>query len=182
MPRYRPRTGRPRPRAAIPSPGEITRRSGKSGPVGYLLAIAGGLGKPLVLAGPVTGSVRWRPLPAPCAGGDSGAVAAASGWLFLGCGSEPSAGNQLKNASWDRGGSWHVTPSLAPTAGVANAGFPLLATTVTSTFGVVIQQGVYTRQVWLTRDGGSHWTPVTTRAIGVRRPVRAGQAATQRRT
>ena len=61
----------------------------------------------------------------------------------------------------DRGGSWHVSPSLAPPAGAADAGFPMLGTTVTDTFGVVVQQGVYTRQVWLTSDGGSHWTPAT---------------------
>ena len=63
--------------------------------------------------------------------------------------------------SRDRGGSWHVSPSLAAPAGQAGAGFPLLATTVTDTFAVVIQQGVYTQQVWLTSDGGTHWTPVT---------------------
>jgi len=32
---------------------------------------------------------------------------------------------------------------------------------VTGAFWVVIQLGVYTRQVWLTRDGGTHWTPAT---------------------
>jgi hypothetical protein len=54
-----------------------------------------------------------------------------------------------------------VSSSLTSPAGMADAGFPLLATTVTDTFGVAVQQGVYTRQVWLTRDGGSHWTPAT---------------------
>ena len=156
-----------------------------SGSVGYLLAVAGGLGKPVLLTGPVTGSARWRSLPVPCAGGDSGALAAAGGWLFLGCGGEPGAGNQLKHGyltrdggrKWhlvaspplggylgsaihepgrdglpvgradgrvhlrDRGGSWRVSPGLAPPR-ARPAGFPLLAMTVTGTFGVVIQQGV----------------------------------------
>ena len=54
-----------------------------------------------------------------------------------------------------------MSPSLASPAGAAGAGFPLLAATLTDTFGVVIQQGVYAQQVWLTRDGGSNWTPAT---------------------
>jgi hypothetical protein len=198
-------TWRPVPGTAITGTAGSSVQLAVSGSVGYLLAIAGGLGKPLLLTGPVTGSARWRSLPVPCAGGDSGALAAAGGWLFLGCGGEPGAGNQLKKGyltrdgglkwhpvaspplggylgsasmspggtvflsgkrmdvyiSRDRGGSWHLSPGLARSAGTAEAGFPLLATTVTDTFGVVIQQGVYSRQVWLTRDGGGHWTPVT---------------------
>jgi hypothetical protein len=198
-------TWRPVPGTATTGTGASSVQLAVSGSAGYLLAITGGLGKPLLLAGPVTGSARWRSLPAPCSRGDSGALAAASGWLFLGCGSEPGAGNQPKIAylshnggrTWhqvtsppfggylsnatmspggtvflsgermdvyisrDRGGSWHMSPSLAPPAGAADAGFPMLGTTVTDTFGVVVQQGVYTQQVWLTRDGGSHWTPAT---------------------
>jgi hypothetical protein len=176
-----------------------------SGSAGYLLAVPKGQGKPLLLAGPVTGSARWRPLPEPCAAAFSGAVAAAGGLLFLGCGGEPSAGNQLKTAflsrdggrtwhqvasppsggylgsaimskdgtiflsgermdvyiSGNRGGRWRVSPGLAGAVGMAGAGFPLLAATLTGTFGAVIEQGVATRQVWLTRDGGSHWTSAT---------------------
>jgi hypothetical protein len=133
------------------------------------------------------------------------ALAAAGGWLFIGCGSEPGAGNQFKTGylshdggrSWrqvasppfggyldratmspggtiflsgermdvyisaNRGHGWQESPSLGSVAGEANAGFSLVGTAVTGTFGVVIQQGVATRQVWLTRDGGRHWTPVT---------------------
>jgi hypothetical protein len=196
---------RPVPGTAITGTGGSSVQLSVSGSAGYLLAITKGQGRPLLLAGPVTGSAPWRRLPEPCAGAFSGALAAAGGWLLLGCGGEPGAGNQLKQAyvsrddgskwqqvaspsfsgyldgaimspdgtvllsgermdvyiSQDRGGRWQLSPSLAPAAGLAGAGFPLLATTVTGAFGVVIQQGVYTRQVWLTRDGGTHWTPAT---------------------
>ena len=63
--------------------------------------------------------------------------------------------------SGNRGGSWRESPSLAAAAGAANAGSSLLATAVAGTFGVIIQQGVYTQQVRLTSDAGSHWTPAT---------------------
>jgi hypothetical protein len=44
------------------------------------------------------GGASWRRLPEPCAGANWGALAAAGGWLFLGCGGEPGAGSQLKSA------------------------------------------------------------------------------------
>ena len=91
-----------------------------SGSAGYLLAISRGAGTPVLLSGPVTGTARWRPLPLPrpCAGAFSGALAAAGGWLFLGCGSQPGAGNQLKVAyvSRDGGRSWHQAASPPPAA------------------------------------------------------------------
>jgi photosystem II stability/assembly factor-like uncharacterized protein len=196
---------RPVPGTVITGAGGSLVQLAVSGSVGYLLAVTHDLGKPVLLTGSLTGSARWRPLPIPCAAAYSGAIAAAAGWLFLGCGGEPGAGNQLKAAyvsrdggrgwrrvasppfhgylgsatmspagtvflsgermdvyfSRDRGGGWHVSSSLTSPAGTADAGFSLLATTVTDTFGVAVQQGVYTRQVWLTRDGGSHWTPAT---------------------
>ena len=65
--------------------------------------------------------------------------------------------------SWDRGRSWHESPSLENAAGMANAGFPLVGLTVTDTIGFAFQEGVYPRQVWLSRDGGHHWTSVTIR-------------------
>src|ERR1700677_331716 len=34
--------------------------------VGYVFAIAPGQGRPVLLAGPVNGSARWRPVPDPC--------------------------------------------------------------------------------------------------------------------
>ena len=178
-----------------------------AGPNGYLLITGADVGRPRLLAGPVTGPARWRALPVPCQFAWSAAIAAARGALFLGCGSEPGAGNQGKTAyvssdggrTWrkvasppdggylagatmtlggtiflsggrmdvyisrDRGRSWHESPSLANAAGEANAGLTLAGTAVTDMFGVVIQEGVFTQQVWLTRDGGRTWTPVTIR-------------------
>ncbi len=179
-----------------------------SGAVGYVFAVTDDLGKPLLLAGPVTGAARWRPVPDPCSGAWSGALAAAAGgWLFLGCGLEPGAGNQVKAAwlsddggrSWrkiasppsggylggasaspgetiflsgsrmdlyisrDQGRSWHESLSLRNAAGLAGAGFPLTASTITDTRGFAFQEGVDQQQVWLTSDGGRHWTPVTVR-------------------
>jgi len=174
-----------------------------SGATGYLLANSQAIAKPTLLAGPVTGAARWKPLPMACGAGWSGALAAAGGWLFLGCGSEPGAGNQLKTAyvsrdggrTWhqvasppdggylggasmtaggtiflsgermdvyisrDRGRGWHQSPSLAGPNGQANAGFSLVGTVVTDTFGVAVQAGVVSRQVWLTRNAGRTWTP-----------------------
>jgi photosystem II stability/assembly factor-like uncharacterized protein len=178
------------------------------GGVGYVFALKVDFGKPVLLSGSVNGSVRWRPRPDPCRGAFTGALAAApGGWLFLGCGNEPGAGNQLKTAwlsddsgrtwrevasppfggylagasmsprgtiflsgermdvyiSWDRGRSWHESPSLENAAGLANAGFPLVALTVTDTQGFAFQEGTDQQQVWLSSDGGRHWAPVTVR-------------------
>lgn len=174
--------------------------------VAYVFAIARDFTKPLLLAGPVNGSAPWRPRPDPCTSAWSGGLAAApGGWLFLGCGFEPGAGNQVKAAylsddgarnwrklasppfggylagasmstggtiflsgermdiyiSWDRGRSWHESPSLENAAGLAGAGFPLVGLTVTDTEGFAFQEGAFPQQVWLSRDGGRHWTPVT---------------------
>jgi len=179
-----------------------------SGDVAYMFAVTGEAGKPVLLGGPVNGSATWQPRPDPCPGAWSGALAAApGGWLFLGCGSEPGAGNQVKTAylsddgarswrkvvsppfggylagasmspggtiflsgermdvyiSWDRGHSWHESPSLENAAGLAGAGFPLTGLTVSDTWGFAFQEGVYPRQVWLSRDAGRHWTPITIR-------------------
>jgi len=85
-----------------------------SGGVGYVFATTADLGPPVLLAGPVNGSARWRPVPVPCRGAWSGALAAAlGGWLFLGCGLEPSAGNQFKTAwvSGDGGRDWREVAS-----------------------------------------------------------------------
>jgi hypothetical protein len=179
-----------------------------SGGVGYVFATMADLGKPTLLVGPANGSARWRSLPTPCTSAWSGALAAAPGGrLFLGCGLEPGAGNQIKAAylsddggrswrkvasppfsgylgsasmspggtiflsggrmdiyiSWDRGRSWHESQSLRSAAGLAGAGFSLVGLTVTDTQGLAFQEGVYPQQVWLTRDAGRHWTPVTIR-------------------
>ena len=177
-----------------------------AGGVGYLLAIAANTDRPVLLAGPVRGSARWRSVPAPCAGASSGALAAApGGWLFLGCGNEPGAGQQVKAAwlsgdggrSWhqvasppsagylasasmspggtivlsggrmdlyvspDRGRDWQQSPSLRNAAGLAGAGFPVAGLMITNTRGFAFQAGVDQQQLWLTSDGGRHWTPVT---------------------
>jgi len=179
-----------------------------SGGVGYVFAVMADLGRPQLIAGPVSGAVHWRSLPNPCRFAGSGALAASpGGWLFLACGGAPGAGNQLKTAwlsgdggrtwlqvasppfggylggasmspggtiflsgermdvyiSWDRGRSWHESPSLENAAGLAGAGFPLVGLTVTDTRGFAFQEGTFPQQVWLSRDGGRHWTPVTVR-------------------
>lgn len=65
--------------------------------------------------------------------------------------------------SWDRGRSWHESPSLASAVNLAGAGFPLTGSILTSTFGYAFQQGVDHQQVWLTRNGGRTWTSSTIR-------------------
>jgi len=85
-----------------------------SGGIGYVFAVTADLGKPLLLAGSVNGTIRWQSLPDPCSGAWSGALAGApGGWLFLGCGQEPGAGNQTKAAylSGDGGRSWRKVAS-----------------------------------------------------------------------
>jgi hypothetical protein len=179
-----------------------------SGQVGYVFATTPDLGTPLLLTGPANGSARWRPLHSPCRSAWSMAVAAApGGWLFLGCGSEPGAGQQSKTAfvsgdrgrTWhraaspptggylgnasmtaggmillsggrmdvyfsrDRGHSWHTSPSLNHAADLAGAGFNLSAWATSNTTAYAIQEGIYQHQVWITRDGGRRWTPVTVR-------------------
>ncbi len=89
-------------------------RLASSGGVGYLLAVASGPGRPLLLAGPVNGTARWRSIPEPCGGASTGALAAAPGGkLFLGCGGEPGVGNQVKAGylSGDGGRSWRRVAS-----------------------------------------------------------------------
>jgi hypothetical protein len=176
------------------------------GRTGYTVSNVPFPGKPVLLTGPLNGSARWRPLPNPCRRAWSMAVAAAAGgWLFIGCGSEPGAGQQLKTAylsrdygrTWrrvahppsggyissasmtcggtiflsggrmdvyvsrNRGRSWQISPSLTYAAGLAGAGFDLLAAATGNTTGYATQSGVYRRQLWLTGDGGRRWTPVT---------------------
>jgi hypothetical protein len=102
------------------------------------------------------GGHTWRELASPPFGGYlDRATMTAGGTIFL------SGGRMDVYISRDRGRSWHESPSLAYAAGMAGAGFALVATTVTDTFGVAVQQGVFTQQVWLTRDGGLHWAAVT---------------------
>jgi photosystem II stability/assembly factor-like uncharacterized protein len=79
------------------------------------------------------------------------------GTIFL------SGGRMDLYVSRDRGRSWHQSPSLQNAAGLAGAGFPLAGSTITDTAGFAFQAGVDQQQVWLTSDGGRHWTPVTVR-------------------
>ena len=180
-----------------------------AGHTGYLASGVPFPGRTVLLAGPVNGSARWRPLrDNPCTRAWSMAVAAApGGWLFIGCGSEPSAGQQLKTAylsgdygrSWhriasppisgyiasasmtrggtiflsggrmdiyisrNRGRSWQTSPSLNHAAGLADAGFGLLASATSNATAYATQRAVYSHQLWLTGDGGRRWTPVTIR-------------------
>jgi len=81
-----------------------------AGRIAYLASNVPLRGKAVLVAGPANGSARWRPLRNnPCTRPWSMAVAAAAGgWLFAGCGSEPGAGQQLKTAylSSDHGRTW----------------------------------------------------------------------------
>ncbi len=196
---------RPVPGGAVS--GFFTESLAVSGRTGYLLVSRVELDRPVLLAGPAAGEAPWRRLPEPCPGGWSAALAAAPGWLFVGCGNEPGAGNELKTAylslngghtwhrvasppvggylggatmsaggtiflfgermdvyiSGDRGRAWFESPSLRNAAGLANAGFFLVATALTDKVGVTFEKGVTAQQVWLTRDGGRRWSPVTVR-------------------
>ena len=87
----------------------------------------------------------------------SGAAMSPGGTIFL-------SGERMDiYISWDRGRSWHESPSLRTAAGLADAGFSLVATTLTDRAGVAFEKGVGARQVWRTGDGGRRWTPVTVR-------------------
>jgi hypothetical protein len=122
-----------------------------SGDVGYLFAVTADLGKPLLISGPAHGSVRWRSVPDPCRGAWSGALAAApDGWLFLGCGLEPGAGNQVKAAylSGDGGCSWQKIAS--PPFGGYLAGASM------SPGGTIFLSGGR-MDIYVSRDRGRSW-------------------------
>ncbi|HEV2373372.1 MAG TPA: hypothetical protein VGS19_14505 [Streptosporangiaceae bacterium] len=122
-----------------------------SGGVGYVFAMAASLGRPLLLSGPADGSARWRPLPVPCAGAWSGALAAAPGGsLWLGCGMEPGAGQQAKVAylSGDGGHSWRKTTS-PPSGGY-------LGDASMSPAGTIILSGGR-MDLYISRDRGRTW-------------------------
>ena len=139
-------------------PGAVSRgvRSAQlvvSGGAGYVFAVPAGLGKPVLLAGPVNGSARWRSLPVPyrCRGAWSGALAGSpGGWLFLGCGSVPGAGNQVKAAylSGDGGRSWRkaASPPFAGYLGGASI----------SPGGTIFLSGSR-MDLYVSRDRGRSW-------------------------
>lgn len=122
-----------------------------SGDVGYVLAMTADLGKPLLLAGPVNGSARWRSVPDPCSGAWSGTLAAApGGWLFLGCGQEPGAGEQIKAAylSGHGGRSWQKVDS-PPSGGY-------LESASMSPGGTIFLSGGR-MDLYVSRDRGRSW-------------------------
>jgi hypothetical protein len=134
-----------------------------SGGAGYVFAVTADLGKPLLLAGPVNGSARWRSLPVPCSGAWSGALAAApGGWLFLGCGSEPGAGNQVKAVylSGDGGRSWRKVAS--PPSGGYLGGASM------SPGGTIFLSGSR-MDLYVSRDRGRSWheSPSLENAVGL---------------
>ena len=61
--------------------------------------------------------------------------------------------------SWDGGQTWHTSPSLRR----AERGDGLAAALITGNDGFVLQASIYDKHIWLTRDDGHHWTPVTVR-------------------
>jgi len=177
-----------------------------SGQTGYATASQDGH-RPVLLAGPASGTAPWQARPLPCRQQERGSgvlpLAAAGRRLALGCGGQPGAGNQIKRLymsdnggwtwrrlpglpfpgylgtvslapagtivasggrsdvyfSWDGGQTWHTSPSLLR----ADRGDGLAAAMVTRNLGFVLQASIYGKQIWLTRDDGHHWTPVTVR-------------------
>ena len=61
--------------------------------------------------------------------------------------------------SRDGGRSWHTSRSLLR----ADIGDGLAATMITNRAGFVLQAGLYYGQIWLTRNDGRTWKPVTIR-------------------
>jgi|HubBroStandDraft_1064217.scaffolds.fasta_scaffold28467_2 hypothetical protein len=136
-------------------PGAGSQRTGPasligSGLIGYVLTTTRDLGRPLLLAGQADGSARWAALPDPCLSAWSVALAAASGWLFLGCGSEPGAGNQLKTAyiSGDNGRTWRRVAS-PPSGGYLGAASMSPGGTIFLSGGRM--------DVYISRDRGRSW-------------------------
>jgi photosystem II stability/assembly factor-like uncharacterized protein len=123
-----------------------------SGAEGYLLGTASqGQGRPVLLGGSVTGSARWRPLPSPCDSTWTAALATApGGWLFLGCGTEPGAGQQVKVAylSANGGRTWHEVTS-PPSGGY-------LGSASMNSAGTIFLSG-QRMDVYISRDRGRSW-------------------------
>jgi hypothetical protein len=134
-----------------------------SGGLGYVFAMTADLGRPLLLAGPADGSARWRARPDPCRAAWSGALAAAPGGrLFLGCGQEPGAGEQIKAAylSGDGGRSWRKVAS-PPSGGY-------LGDASMSPGGTIFLSGGR-MDLYVSRDRGRSWhqSPSLENAAGV---------------
>jgi photosystem II stability/assembly factor-like uncharacterized protein len=121
-----------------------------SGGRGYLLASLSSLARPVLLTGPADGGGRWHAVPVPCPGGWSAAIAATPGWLFVGCGGEPGAGNQLKTGyvSRDGGRAWHQV------AGPPMGGY--LGGAAMSPGGTIFLSGER-MDIYISRDRGRSW-------------------------
>jgi photosystem II stability/assembly factor-like uncharacterized protein len=117
---------------------------------GYLLAPLSSLGRPVLLTGSAAGTGRWHALPEPCPGSWSAAIAATRGWLFIGCGSEPGAGSQLKTGYVSRNGghTWHRVAS-PPVGGY-------LGGATMSPGGTIFLSGER-MDIYISRDRGRSW-------------------------
>jgi photosystem II stability/assembly factor-like uncharacterized protein len=100
------------------------------------------------------GGRTWRRLANPPFPGYLGQVSVTSaGTIFV------SGERSDVYISTDSGRSWHVSPGLSR-ADIADG---LAATMITNREGFVLQATTHFSQIWLTRDGGRTWQPVTTR-------------------
>jgi len=100
------------------------------------------------------GGRTWRRLANPPFGGYLGQVSVTSaGTIFI------SGERSDVYISTDSGRSWHLSPSLSR----ADYGDGLAATMITNREGFVLAATTHLGQIWLTRDGGRTWQPVTTR-------------------
>lgn len=122
-----------------------------SGRTGYVVDTEVDLARPVLLTGPADGSASWKPLRNPCRGAWSVALdAARGGWLVLGCGTEPGAGEQVKPVylSHNQGRTWHrlTDPPVGGYMGDAS---------ITPTGTILISGG--RSDVYISRDHGRTW-------------------------
>jgi photosystem II stability/assembly factor-like uncharacterized protein len=142
-----------------PVPGAASRQYGyglvaAAGTRGFVTASSGVAGRrDLLLAGPVNGSVPWRPRPVPClnwANWGMPVAATPGGTVALGCASQPGAGQQPKVAYLSRNGgrSWRRLAD-PPASGY------LGALSVTPA-GIIAASGTRS-DVYLSWDSGRTW-------------------------
>ena len=142
-----------------PVPGAASRRYGygrvaAAGSRGFVTASNGTAGlRDLLLAGPVNGSVAWRPRPVPCLNWVNWGMPVAAtpgGTVVLGCASQPGAGQQPKVAylSRDGGRTWRRLAD-PPASGYLGA----LSITPAGTIAVSGTRS----DVYLSWDSGRTW-------------------------
>jgi photosystem II stability/assembly factor-like uncharacterized protein len=142
---------RPVPGGAVAGAGDAPASVVVSGHRGYVVDTRPDLGKPILLAGPADGSASWQALRNPCRGAWSAPLAAArGGWLVLGCGTEPGAGNQVKPVylSHNQGRTWHRLTD-PPTGGY-------LGQASITTAGTIFASGGRSN-VYISWNGGRTW-------------------------